>query len=185
MVTREHSIFHPDKAERAVNKRLAEELEKAKRADRAIRTSWTVRAELSLPDEVVALMRKTAEEEYRIHAKAQTAELLISRTGQLREGWDQFLNDAAMSKNAQHAVRLAENPSDVAKVLEDVLKDRRQGAEDLLSLISKIVDAQRSADILDLVVKSETVLRQTLKMMGIPLPDADEGMLLEPLEGEI
>src|SRR5947207_761835 len=68
-VTREHSIFRPAEAERAVNARLIEELEKAKHSDQAIRTNWTARAELGLPDEVIALMRKTLDEEYSIRAK--------------------------------------------------------------------------------------------------------------------
>lgn len=183
--SRDFSIFEPAKAERAINTRLAEELGNAERSGRPISPGWTARAELGLPDEVLALMRKTLDEEYGIRAKAKSTTLLMSKTGELREGWDQFLNDAAGSRNAQHAVRLAENPSNVAQVLEEVLKDRRKGAEDLLTLINKIVEAQRSADILDLVVKSETVLRETLKMMGIPLPETEEGTLLEPLEGEI
>jgi hypothetical protein len=101
-----------------------------------------------------------------------------------RRRWDQFLNEAAESANAQHAVRLAEDPSNLAQALEDVLEGRKKGATELLTLIHKIIEAQQSADILDLVVKSETVLRETLKMMGIPVPDA-EGTLLAPLEGDI
>jgi hypothetical protein len=40
-------------------------------------------------------------------------------------------------------------------------------------------------DILDLVINSETVLHETLKMMGIPLPAAEGDSLLAPLEGDI
>ncbi len=109
----------------------------------------------------------------------------MTETEGLRDGWDRFLDDAAKSKNAQHAVQLAENPHNIAEVLEEVLKDRRKGAEDLVSLINKIVEVQRSADILDLVVRSETVLRKTLEMMGIQLPAMDADALLAPLEGDI
>jgi hypothetical protein len=42
-----------------------------------------------------------------------------------------------------------------------VLQDRRKGAEKLLTLIDKIVEAHRSVDILDLVINSEPVLRKT------------------------
>jgi hypothetical protein len=181
----EFSIFAPATAEQAINARLADRLDNAAQSAQSISPGWTARAELRLPAEVLALMRKALDEEYEIRTKATAATLLMSTTGELREGWDRFLDNAAGSPNAQHAVRLAENPRNVAQVLEEVLQDRRKGAEKLLTLIDKIVAAHQSVDILDLVINSETVLRETLKMMGIPLPATDGGSLLAPLEGEI
>lgn len=183
--SRDFSIFDPARAEQAINSRLAEEFGKAQRSDWAISPGWIARVELELPDEVLALIRKTLGEEYSIRAKANVARLLMGKISELRAGWDKFLDDAAESRNAQHAVQLAEDPRNLAQVLEEVLTDRRKGAENLLGLINKIVEAQQSADILDLVVKSETVLRETLKMMGLPVPEIQEGTLIEPLEGEI
>lgn len=182
---RDFSIFQPAAAEQAANAYLAEVLVRAAQADRSISPGWGAHAEFTLPDKVLALMRESLGQEYSIRAKAKVAELLMSKTGELRTGWDEFLNQAAESPNAQHAVRLAENPGNVAKVLEDVLEHRRKDAEGLLTLINKIVEAHQSADILDLVVNSETVLRKTLTMMGIPLPPADGDGLLVPLDGEV
>jgi len=184
LIGRKFSIFHPAQAELAINERLAQELASNQRSGWPLSPGWTARAEVGLPDEVLDLMRKTLDKEYGIRAKAQADRLLMSETGDLRAGWDQFLNDAAESANAQHAVRLAEDPSNVAQALEEVLKNRRKGTEDLLKLIDRIVEAQRSADILDLVVKSETVLRQTLKMVGIPLTETETGTFLESLDQE-
>jgi hypothetical protein len=184
LISREFSIFAPAKAEQAVNERLIKELD-TERSTALISPGWTARAEFGLPEQVRELMRKTLDEEYRIRTKAQAAKLLMSETGEVRQGWDHFLNDAAESRNGQHAVRLAEDPTNLAQALAEVLQDRRKGAENLLNLIDKIVEAQRSADILDLVVQSETVLHQTLKMMGIPLPEAERGTLLEQLEENI
>jgi hypothetical protein len=182
--TRKFSIFDPAAAEQAVNHDLAEALAEAGCSRGPVSPGWIASAELAPPEEALKLMRETMEKEYRIRTKANADNLLITKVSELREGWEQFLNEAATSRNAQHAVRLAENPDDIAKVLEDVLKDRRKGAEELLILIDKIVDAQRSVDILDLVVMSESVLRKTLEMIGIPLPEAVEGALLEPLDSE-
>jgi hypothetical protein len=178
----EFSIFEPAAAEQKMNARLVSRLDGAERSDRSIVSIWTARAEVALPGEVLALMRKTVDEEYEIWAKAKATTLRMEKTEELRAGWDRFLDDAAKSRNAHHAVELVEDPRNVARVLEAVLNDRRKGAEDLLTLINKIVEAERSADILDLVVKSETVLRETLKMMGIELPEMDAGTLLAPLE---
>lgn len=182
---RQFSIFDPGSAEQAINDRLASRLDGAERTDRLIFSRWAARAEVALPEEVLTLMRKALGEEFEIRAKAKATALRMAETSELRDGWDRFLDDAAKSQNAQHAVQLAENPRNIAQVLEEVLNDRRKGAEDLLTLINKIVEAQRSADILDLVVSSETVLRKTLEMMGIQLPAMEADALLTPLEGDI
>lgn len=182
--TRKFSIFDPANAEQAVNSELARTLDAAAGSGGPISPGWRARAELTPAEEALSLMRDTTKGEYKIQSKARADDLLMTKVSELRERWEKFLDDAATSKNAQHAVRLAEKPDNIAKVLEDALKDRRKDAHDLLSLIDKIVEAQRSADILDLVVKSESVLRTTLEVMGIPVPEAVEGTLLEPLEGE-
>lgn len=181
--TRNYTIFEPAAAEIAINSRLAEALGNAE-SEQVIDPGWAVRAELAIPEAVQDLIRGEIKEKFAIEAKARAAAALIDVTGKLRIGWDRFLDSAAASPNSHHAVRLAEDPSNLAQALEAVIKDRKKGASDFLILIDKIIEAQRSADILDLVVKSETVLRETLKMMGIPVPDP-EGTLLAPLEGDI
>jgi hypothetical protein len=181
--TRNYTIFEPAAAETAINSLLSDALASAE-SEQLINQGWAVRAELAIPTAVRNLIRNELKEKFAIEAKARAAAALIEVTGKLRIGWDQFLDSAAGSPNAHHAVKLAEDPRNLAQVLEAVMKDRKKDANDLLLLINKIIEAQQSADILDLVVKSESVLRETLKMMGIPVPDP-EGTLLAPLEGDI
>jgi hypothetical protein len=182
---RKFSIVQPGEAEQAINERLVRRLDGAERNDRAIISRWTARAEVVLPDEVLTLMRNAFNVNYKIRENAKATALRMTETEGLREGWDRFLDDAAKSKNAHHAVRLAENPNNIAEVLKEVLNDRREDAEYLVKLINEIVQVQRSADILDLVVQSETVLRKTLEMMGIELPAMETDALLGPLEGDV
>jgi hypothetical protein len=181
---RKFSIFESGVAERAINESLAKRLNGAD-GDRAFTLHWTARAEVALPDEVLAVMRGALEEEYEIRVKAKATALRMTQTDELRQGWERFLDDAAKSKNAHHAVELAENPDHIAEVLEQVLNDRRKGAAELVDLIDKIVNVQRSTDILDLVVRTETVLRKTLEMMGIQVPETEKDSLLAPLQGDI
>jgi hypothetical protein len=178
------SIFDPGMVEQAINERLADRLDGAKNSDRSLISRWTTHAEVVVPNEVLALMRRTVEEEYEVRAKAQVSALRMTKTNELRVGWDRFLNDAAESRNAHHAVHLAEHSENIAQILAQVLQDRGKDAADLLTVINKIVEAHRQADILDLVVNSESVLRQTLKLIGIPLPEMDADSLLAPLEEE-
>lgn len=177
------SIFEPGAAEREMNERLADMLKDA-HLDRTLSLSWTARAEVALPRDVLRLMRDAVADEYKIQATARVTELRMVKTNELREGWDRFLNEAAQSPNAQHAVHLAEDSADIAETLAKVLEARRAGAKDLLTIIDNILEAHRSADILDLVVRSETVLHHTLKMMGIPIPDLDPDNLLVPVSDE-
>jgi hypothetical protein len=179
---RTYSVFNPAGAEDAANAALAKALADAAHPAGRVSLDWTARAEVWLPEEVAEMVRKALRDEYMVQARARVSRLVLDKTNDLRVRWDGFLNEAAMSRNAQHAVRLAEDPREVALVLEDVLRERREGAEQLMSLINKIIDAQKAADVFDLVVKSETVLRKTLERMGIALPEADAGTLLEPLE---
>jgi hypothetical protein len=180
---RNFSIFEPGAAEQSINEALTRRLDGGSGGPMFM--SWTARAEVAVPDEVLAIMRGALEEEHQIRVRAKATALRMAHTDELRQGWDRFLDEAAKSKNAEHPVELAENPVNIAEVLSSVLKDRRKGAEDLVTLINKIVEVQRSADILDLVVRSETVLRKTLEMMGIQVPEMEEDSLLVPLQGDI
>jgi hypothetical protein len=178
---RTFSIYEPAAAEQAINARLDGQLDDAYRKDRILLWRWEARAEITLPDEVLGLMRNAFKEEYQIRVNARTTELRMTETDELRQRWDRFLDEAAKSPNAQHAVRLAENPDDIAGTLEEVLNDRRVRAADLITLLAKIVEVQRSADIFELVVRSDTVLRKTLEMMGIELPEMEGDALLASL----
>lgn len=182
--TRAFSIFDPAAAEETTNANLVRALDSATQAATLIRTGWTARAEVQIPNEVLAVMRKAWEEEYKIEAKAKAARLVMNTTSELRTGWDKFINEAAGSKNAHHAVRLAEEPKNVAKVLDDVMHDRREDTRKFLTLIDKIVEAHRSADVLDLVVNSQSVLRKTLRLMGIPVGEEEVDTLFEPLDAD-
>jgi hypothetical protein len=184
MSTRGFSILESAAAEEATNANLVKALDYATHATTSIRAGWIARAEVHIPDEVVAVMRNAWEEEYKIEAKAKAAKLFMNTTSELRTGWDKFINDAAESKNAHHAVRLAEEPKNVAKVLDDVMQDRRKDTREFLTLIDKIVEAHRSADVLDLVVNSQSVLRKTLGLMGIPVGEEEADTLFEPLDAD-
>jgi hypothetical protein len=180
---RNFSIFEPGLAEQAINEALIRRLSGTEGGPTFM--SWTARAEVTVPDEVLTIMRSALDEEHHIRVRAKATALRMAQTDELRQGWDRFLDDAAKSRNAHHPIELAENPDNIADVLAAVLRDRRKGAEDLVTLINKIVEVQRSADIVDLVVRSETVLRKTLEMMGIQVPELEEDSLLAPLDGDI
>src|SRR6266481_3457410 len=58
---REFSIFEPATAEQEINARLTDRLDSAP-SGRSISLGWTARAEVTLPEEVLALMRRALDE---------------------------------------------------------------------------------------------------------------------------
>jgi hypothetical protein len=179
------SICEPAAAEQAINDRLDSLLDESHRIHGVLKWRWEACAEISLPGEVRTLMRNAFEEEHRIRTHAKTTALRMAETDDLRQRWDHFLDEAAKSQNAQHPVRLAENSDDISGVLEEVLNDRRVRAGELITLLAKIVEVQRSADIFELVVRSDTVLRKTLEMMGIELPETEGDALMASLADDM
>ncbi len=182
-VARLHSVFHAGEAEDAINRelefRLGGTLSKEPRAVR----DWRVRVEVTPPDAVREAMRKQLLERHAIEAQAEADVLRMRKTDELRLLWQRFLDEAAANPTARHAVRLTETSNVIAETLNDIQTERREGAENLLELVNSIADAHQAADILGLVVNSETVLRKTLEMMGVELPPLNADLLLVASDG--
>ncbi|MFB9832754.1 hypothetical protein [Actinoallomurus acaciae] len=169
-VSSEYSILKPVEAEKAINDVLVRSLAGEGRSARSI---WRARVEVTPPDEVREMLQATLKEQYEIEARARVQELLVATTDQLRELWSGFLSRTAKHSSAPHALELAQDPQHVADVLKKMLDEHRDDARHLLELVSGIVEAHRSAGILDLVVETDSVLRRTLAMMGIELPEQE------------
>lgn len=169
-VSSEYSILKPVQAEKAINDALARSLAVEGRSTPSV---WRARVEVTPPDAVREMLQATLRERYEIEARARVQELLVATTDQLRELWSGFLARAAKHSSAPHALELAQDPQHVADVLKKMLDEHRDDARHLLELVAGIVEAHRSAGILDLVVETDSVLRRTLAMMGIELPEQE------------
>lgn len=180
-VSRNCSIFHPGEAERLINGELDRRLADGQGRDRV---PWAASVEVAVPDEVREMMRKEIRERYLIESHARADEVRLNTTEQLRRRWAELLANAAREPLAPHAFELAENPEGIAKVLRDVLEGRQADVDKWLGLVSKIVEAHKSAGVLELVVESDTVLRKTMEMMGIELPPLDPDAPFVPTQAE-
>ncbi|MFC4588939.1 hypothetical protein [Sphaerisporangium corydalis] len=103
----------------------------------------------------------------------EAAKVDIDRMRELRRLWRDLLAEGIDDWIAPYAVRLAEDPRNVAQTVQEMFAHRRQEAERLLTLVREIMTTQQSTNVYEFVVSSETVLRNTLTMMGIPVPDPD------------
>lgn len=177
-ITRQFSIFAPGPAELAVNQALSD----GGRADR--QRMWAARAELAAPEPVREVLRAALREKQEIDAKAAADAKRVESTDRLCRLWGEFLAGAAKNHIAPHALKLVEDPEPVAQVLAEMLSERWTDARDLIGLVTRIVEAHRSAGLLEMAVQSETALRRTLQMMGIELPAQDPDAPLIPTPGE-
>lgn len=175
-ISRGYSIFEPGRAEHAINAELDRRLAGT---GRAAQPAWSARVEVTAPDEVRKMMREALQKQYEIDVRSQENERRLDRTNALHRRWVEFLNDAAKNPTAPHALELAE-ATEAARVLRVMLGDRQTDVGEWLNLVARIVEANRNAGVLDLVVESETVLRKTLEMMGIELPALTPDALLLP-----
>ncbi|URM94351.1 hypothetical protein LUW76_08400 [Actinomadura madurae] len=181
---RRFSVFEAGRAEHDANRRVAERLAEAA-ADADGIGAWTVRVELRPPGEVLDVMRENTLARYRIEADAEADTLRLRKTDDLRLRWQRFLEDTAASPTARYAMRLTKEPENAADILGALHDERRKGAEDLLEHVTRLADALQSADILGLVVSSETVLRTTLKMMGVQIAPMDDDSMLVPADSSV
>ncbi|MFC3982657.1 hypothetical protein [Streptosporangium jomthongense] len=180
--TRRHSIFEPDAAETAVNIALDRCLSGVSRTDAKIISRWSARAELELPEEVKEVRRTHLFDMHAIEARAEAAKLRVEKLRETGAVWEDLLSEATGSAFARYAVRLTENPENVADIFEQMLDARREEAEKLFKLVAEIVAAQRTAGIYDLVLATDSALRQAFERLGVPIPLADPDSMFAPLD---
>ncbi|WP_141584307.1 hypothetical protein [Actinomadura sp. WMMA1423] len=178
---RRFPVFEAARAEEAANRNVSDRLAEMAAEPDGPRT-WTVRVELRPPDEVLDAMRESALDRYRIEAKAEADALRLKKTDDLRVRWQRFLEESAANPTARYAVRLTQEPHQAAETLGTLQKERRESAEELLEHVTRLAEALQSADILGLVVNSETVLRKTLALMGVRMAPIDDDSPLVPAD---
>lgn len=177
-VARQHAPHEPHLAEQEINElikgmRLFGEDEKVQFV--CVATSRVTPALPIVRQQQKLWLSRVAQEE--LHRRAvETAD----RMRESREAWRAFLSEGMDDWITPYAVRLAESRNDVAGTVTDMLDHRKREAKDLLALVSQIMSAHQSTNVYDFVVSSETVLRNTLSMMGIAMPEPPPDSLFSP-----
>jgi hypothetical protein len=104
---------------------------------------------------------------------------------ELRLIWDAFLQSGFESKDqltfqqikrkawfAPYAVALAENPTQVAVQVDNMLARRVEQAENLFKDLGDVVSDHQSLDLMDFAFQTDNALRRVLEGLGILLTDA-------------
>jgi hypothetical protein len=167
---REHPPFRPAEAERGVRAALETAFARPVHECDEVVVSCAPHVEVGLGQQVREHQRKLGEQLLVVEAEAEVTRLRVERLAELRDLWSRFLGEGSTDWRTRFAVKLAEHPHDVHQVMDDMLDERRGEAVRLMNMVGTIVNAQETANVYDLVVGSESVLRKTLELMGVATP---------------
>ncbi|GAA1007295.1 hypothetical protein Aple_017800 [Acrocarpospora pleiomorpha] len=168
---RRHSVFDAAQAEESAN--VAVETWLANLPADSVAGRWRAVIEVEVPDEVRKLRCAHESEIYKIRTRAEQIALRVDKLRVSRVICEDFLKEAMESSTARHAVRLTQDLDNVADITDQMLAERREKAEQLFKLFTKIVDAQRHANAFELVLASESALRAAFERLDVPLPPPD------------
>ncbi|MGW4797278.1 hypothetical protein ACWEPC_33140 [Nonomuraea sp. NPDC004297] len=172
-ITRQFEINEAGSAEQATNEKL-----------RSISGSmtgvyrWTVRAEVNLPEEVRQLNRDNHRKLHGIESDAAAALLQIKNTNEVQQKWQEFLAAVEGSARVVHATQLAAAPEQLPQIIAELVEQRQQGAQELLGTVDRIMQSYQAVDMLNFVVSNESVLRNTLELLGLPVSPLEDDPLL-------
>ncbi|MEW9553175.1 hypothetical protein [Nonomuraea sp. NPDC050783] len=168
---RQHSIFDPAQAEESAN--LAVQRWLADPPAESITGRWRAAIEVEVPDEVGRLRCAHETALYKIRNRSEQVVAHMERLKVSKAICEDFLRGATESSTARHAVRLAQALDQVADITDRMLDERKEKAEKLFELFTRIVDAQRHANAFELVLASESALRAAFERLDVPLPPPD------------
>jgi hypothetical protein len=172
-ITRRFEITEAGAAEQAANEKL--------RSISGLMTGvyrWTVRAEVNVPEEIRQLNRDAHRKQHDIRSDAAAALLQIKSTDEVRQKWQEFLAAVEGSARVVHAIQLAVSPEQLPQIIAELVEQRQRGAQELLGNIDRIMQSYQAVDMLDFVASNETVLRNTLELLGLPVPPLEDDSLL-------
>ncbi|QXJ23425.1 hypothetical protein AGRA3207_004573 [Actinomadura graeca] len=168
--SRKHSPFNASEAEREINEALQREFETIVHSCEDVEVTCTPSVHVVMSEEVRASRQELGHSLLKIEANAEAHKLQLKKWAELRDLWLVFLKEKSDDHAVRFAVELAEKPANIAGVMDLMRTERREDAERLLRIVDSVINAQQTANVYDLVVSSETVLRKTLEMMGLDVP---------------
>ncbi|WP_436758561.1 hypothetical protein [Streptosporangium sp. V21-05] len=173
-VAREHAPHLPHRAEARINERI-----KGVRLFTVdgVQLECTAYLRVEAAQPIVRQQQEMWQQRLADQEAHETAKVNVERMNELRELWRDFLSEGMTHWVSPYAARLAENAGVMAQTSAEMVNHRNADTERLLTLIGQVMNAQQSTNVYEFVVSSETVLRNTLTMMGLPVPDPGPGSL--------
>ena len=172
---RKHVPYRPDEAESAINAAVKATVEAELAAtpdlDGAVLNLEAV-SQVSIAEPVRALQQDLLGQRMRYAASLDISEMIASRLGELRTCWREFIRDGQEDWFTPYAVQMAEKPEHAAAILFAMSAQRRKDAETLVDRVAAITHGYEAMDLLEFAAASDTALRRTYEIFGIPMPEA-------------
>ncbi|MEO3810624.1 hypothetical protein ABGB17_16615 [Sphaerisporangium sp. B11E5] len=165
--------FRPDEAEgpvaaailRAVNGELA-----ATPDEDGVVLNCTPRVRVQMDPVIRDLQRPFVENQLKQEARYDLSELAARRLGDLRIVWRDFITAGLAEWETPYAVSLAQQPDLAFKLLFSMREDRREEARGLVGTVAQVASGHDRLDLLEFAVASDSALRRTYELLGLPLP---------------
>jgi hypothetical protein len=171
---RKHVPYRPEDAESAINAAVKASVEAELAAtpdlDGAVLNLDAV-SQVDIAEPVRALQQDLLGQRIRATALLDISEMMASRLDELRACWREFIENGQDDWFTPYAVQLAQDPEHAAGILFAMGNQRRKDAETLVDRVAAIARGYDAMDLLEFAAASDTALRKTYEIFGIPLPD--------------
>jgi len=143
---------------------------------------------VTVPDEILEQLQSHWQEQMAYELRADRAEVLAEQVDRMRRTWQAFLLDSLHPEpgpNGEevgwlvpHVLELAERPVGLAAKVRGLTDQRNTQAIGLASDLSALLNRSQDLDVLEFLISTDTALRQTMRLLGVPLPPPAEGSAL-------
>lgn len=177
-ITRRHSPYHSESAEREVNDALNVLLRELPVHDRRVLLRWTAQAEVRPCEELRSLQQERARRLYEVDCEVAEAKRRAETAEEVRAAWERFLTGARTSELTRYAMRLAEQPQAKAEIIAEMLDKSEDTAAHFIQKLDKLMTLHKRGNLLEFLLGSETALRSAMTALGLAVPPLDPDPLL-------
>jgi hypothetical protein len=173
-VARRFVPYRPDLAEEhiaAAVKSAVKSVLDTTRDDDGIQLTCAPRTAVAVTAEIRDMQRQYVAPEMSFEARCSLSKLAAERLGELRDTWRGFIEKGLSEWSTPYAISLALRYDEAAKILFAMREDRRREAEGLVDTIAQVASGHDRLDLLEFAVASDSALRKTYELLGIPLPE--------------
>ncbi|WP_131831233.1 hypothetical protein [Frankia sp. CcI49] len=173
-VGRRYAPYRPDDAEQPIADAIREAVDNTLAAtpdEYGAVVTCTPRTRVDMDAALRELQRPLVTEQVRLEGRFDLSALWARRLGELRVVWRDFVREGLPEWESPYAVSLAQQPELAAKELFAMRKDRREEAQGLVDVVAATAAGHERLDLLEFAVASDSALRKTYDLLGIPVPD--------------
>ncbi len=173
-VARRFAPYRPGDAEMPVTVAVTGAVESALAAvpdEDGVVVNCTPRVRVEMADAIRELQRPLVAAQVKLDGRYDLSALAAQRLGELRVIWRDFIADGLPEWETPYAISLAQQPDQAARELFAMRKDRRDEASTLVETVAHVATGHDRLDLLEFAVVSDSALRKTYELLGLPLPD--------------